>query len=693
MTIAIKMAGDWTLHILSAPFGSPSRKDAHGDWFSPTTDFAREYYGLPPVVYYHGYDESGRQSRTPHYIGKTTKFWIDHEGGWHEVELDPTKQHARLVRDAALKGQAAASPGTAEHLIRRSANGHLDHWPILEVSVFETTNGKRPANPRAVALPAIKAIYEEAGLSLPDDIEAPEADPQGASARGNATSHNDNHPNLETTSMTEEEMNALIEKRIAEREAAAKAAADAEALVQKRIADEVEAKTAAIKADMEKQVAAGRRLPFGGGNQAPAQTKFSDVAKYDNNDLADQAVMVTVLDAARRGGRSVNGVSASAIKALAIKAIEDTSVFGHRTRHALKAAGLDINPMSNAIKADELNQADLTSYGDEWVGQSFSDVMWMGIRESAKVAMKFPTVEIPQGSESIHIPLEATPPTFYNVAGASDLNATTGRPDATIPASKLGTDKKLVDTAKLGARTVWQTELEEDSLIPWLNELRRQMTEEAGVVLDHVCIDGDTVLTANTNINHIAGTPNAAAAYTTFNGLRKLALITNTANARDGGTAAFEDVVQTMKLLGTNGIAALDASKCSAIIDPLLNWKLLELLMATPNYNIVTVRADGVRVINVAGYDVIVTAAMHRAAANCQTNTAGKIDQTVTANNTKSGIVGVRWDQWRMAMKRPVTVKVSEYPEADSNQIVMTMRLKLHNRDTEGAAYTYNLTV
>jgi hypothetical protein len=99
-----------------------------------------------------------------------------------------------------------------------------------------------------------------------------------------------------------------------------------------------------------------------------------------------------------------------------------------------------------------------------------------------------------------------------------------------------------------------------------------------------------------------------------------------------------------------------------------------------------------VRVINVAGYEVIVTEAMHRASANRLANAVGKVDQTTPANNTKSAIVGVRWDQWRMAFKRRMTMEVSRYPESDANQITCLMRVKLHARDTEGSSVSYNLS-
>lgn len=693
MTIAIKTAGAWTLHVLSAPFGSSTKKDRHGDYFDIKTDFAFEHYGLPPAVYYHGFDDNGRQSHRPYYVGKTTKYWIDGQGLWYEVVLDPAKPYAKRVYDAALKGQAVTSPGTIEHLMRRSPDGHLDHWPILEVSVFETTNGKRPANPRAVALPAIKAIYEEAGLSLPDDIEAPEADPQGASARGNATSHNDNHLNLETTSMTEEELNALFEKRFAEREAAAKAAADAEAAVQKRIADEVEAKTAAIKADMEKQAAASRRLPFGGGNQAPVQAQFSDVAKYDNLNLADHSAMLSILDAATFAKRSRNGASDAAYKAFAIKAAEDQTVVGERARNAIKAANPTLDLRS--IKANEINRADLTSYGAEWVSDAWSNQLWEKIRLDSQVIPNLPAVEVPQGADSITIPVDSASISFYKVAAAADLNSTTGRPDATVPASRKGTTNKILTVSKIGGRCVFDGELEEDSLIPWVAQVRADMEREGMEVVESAVIDGDSATGATTNINDIGNLSTQAATnyWLMIDGFRKLALVTNTANSRDGGTLALDDFLETVKLMGAAGINALDRSKVGMIIDPLTYYKALTLTQVSTRDLFSNPTIEGGQLTSLYGYQLITSANMNRLATNRLSNGSGKVDQTTPANNTKGSILSVRWDQWRFGYKRRWTMEVERFADSDANQIVMLSRVGLQYRDTEASAVSYNLTV
>jgi len=94
------------------------------------------------------------------------------DGVWYRVVLDKAQKLAERVWEAAQKGMAAASSGTIEHLSRIAKDGEILEWPMGELSLFETDTGKQPSNTYAVALPAMKAVYAAAGISLPDGIDA-----------------------------------------------------------------------------------------------------------------------------------------------------------------------------------------------------------------------------------------------------------------------------------------------------------------------------------------------------------------------------------------------------------------------------------------------------------------------------------------------------------------------------------------
>ncbi len=548
-------------------------------------------------------------------------------------------------------------------------------------------------------MPVLKAVYAQAGLTLPDDIDGvandgPEAgaksEQHSAPAVASEAAKTMNTNTLSAEDIMElDQINAAVAAALKAREDAAKAEQDRAAAEQARIDAAVKAATDAQAAQFADD-AAKRRLPGWTPGNAPAVGQFGNIAKFDDLDADDLAILTGLLNAAKSANKS-NGPSEDLRKALAIRIAEktgDEDAQYRASKSAMKAAGM-------SLKSDELNRSTLASYGDEWIGVAYSTQLWDKIRLATPVAGKIPTVVVPQGSESIIIPLNSTSPTFYKVAQAADLAANPGRPSVTYTASRLSTGSQTLTPAKLGAAINYTGELEEDSLIPWVTELRRDLTNEAAEILDHVIIDGDTDLTATTNINNIGGTPAATAVYTLFNGFRKLALITNTANARSAGTLDIDDFLETVKLLGLAGKNAADRNAVSFILGMWTHWKTLSLpeVKTRDSYAMPTI--EGGVLSSLFGYEVIASANMHRANQDAtyglKANTAGKVDLNTAANNTTGSILAVRWDQWRLGYKRRMTFEVQRDAISDSTVIVVNMRVGLIYRDTEASAISYNV--
>jgi len=418
----------------------------------------------------------------------------------------------------------------------------------------------------------------------------------------------------------------------------------------------------------------------------------TDHWKYDNLDAGDLAFMIGTLDAAKRDGRSRRGPQTAAYKALALRLdSEESRKYESLTvaRGAMKSAG---------IKANEINQSTLASYGDEWVGVAYSGQLWESIRHATFALAKLPSMEVPPGAESVVIPLESTDPIWYKVAQAASLSANPGGvPTNTVTASGLGTANNTLTLGKMGARVLWTGELEEDAVLPYVAQLRQQLAVSAGEYLDHVVIDGDTETGASTNINDIAGTPAGAEAFLILNGFRKSPLVTTTANSRDGGVLTIEDYLETIKLMGQQGRNALDQSKVSFIVDPSTHWKSLELAEVKTQDVFGNPTIENGRLMNIWGYEVINSAHMHKANADATygglANSAGKLDLDTASNNTLGVILAVRWDQWQFGWRRRMTIETTRVPAADSTEIVALMRFGMVQRDTEASAISYNLTV
>lgn len=178
--LAVKVAGDWELDVLAVPFHI---RDSDGQWFDEHTDIMPDTFSTPLVVYQHGVAQGakGLQDR-PVILGKslpgTLKKMTD---GWHvRILLDKAVKYAKDIMEAAKHGAVAVSSGSIAHLARldiggkliqyeKSRPGRIAVWALGEISLWERGNGNmKPANPFAVALPVMKAMYREAGLPFPE---------------------------------------------------------------------------------------------------------------------------------------------------------------------------------------------------------------------------------------------------------------------------------------------------------------------------------------------------------------------------------------------------------------------------------------------------------------------------------------------------------------------------------------------
>lgn len=682
----VKAAGDWELDVLANPYGGPDMgRDRDGEKFTPATKFHEDKIPYPPVVYYHGYGDDKRPMGEPEFIGKSIKRWVDARGVWYRVTLDRANQFAKRVWEAAQRGAARASTGVvlATHRINQST-GEILSWLNGEISIFETDTGKRPANGYAVAIPALKAVYAKASIIFPEEIE-PEAEATGANSAAPAAVIKAGHtqPPSQGVIMSEE-IKAAVAAALAEE----RARQDQERKQEDEKQATIKAAVEAEREKWEKSAAAGRRLPLGEVN-APYIGKFGATRKFDNLDPGDNALLIEVLNARQKFGQG-NGPSEGALQALAHKLESDKTDVYESARNEMKAVGL---------KANELNHSTQAGYGDEWVGVAYSTRMWEAVRAKSFVGERLmaSAIEVPPGHESMNIPLEGADPTFYKVAQATANNATTGIPDATVTASKVATGQKSLTLVKMGARTVWSGEMEEDSLIPFIANLRRQLEIGAAENFESAVIDGDTATGATTNINDIAGTPAGTEVFMLVDGFRKLALVTNTANSRSNGALTAESFLETVKLMGLAGKNAFDKQDTEFIVDPHTNWKALVLPEVKTRDVFSSPTIENGLLTGIYGYKVNTSYFMHYANQDAtygyKANTAGKLDLDTAANNTTGAILAVKFSQWQMGLRRRLTLETQRIPQADATQIVALMRFGLAYRDTEASAISYNVSL
>jgi hypothetical protein len=708
---AVKAVGDWELEVCAVPFGA----DGDEQTFDANANYMLDAFASPVITYHHGIlpGKTGAQ-QDPVIIGKTLSVEKRKDGIYLRVLLDKTVEFAKRVWEAAKKGLAVASSDSIAHLARldiggklipydKSRPGRIAVWPLAGVSLWDKVAGNfLPASPRALALPAMKAIYEKARIDFPvipseqDDNATANIPAGGAQGAVNAPERTGSEAAVKANNllqgdidMDEKEVKTVVASAVAD---AMKAQGEANALAQKAETD----RQAIIAAEVAKQVdaykaeaAKGRRLPMGDG--APFVAQFGDTWKYDNLSPGELGLVIDVLNASGKGKPS-----AAAIKALAIKLVEDKRDFGQPelgpgySLAAMKAAGID--PAAVKTEGDPLYTGG-TTQGAYWLGTAYARELWGVLRAEANIVAKIPSVVIPDGFPAEAFPLEGTDPTWYGVSETSAGDSTLKVPAATVTSSQITTPaQRTLSVKKIGARVLYTGEMVEDALISFVPQLRSQIITSGKEQLEHLIIDGDTTTTALTNINDI-GNSSVVTAGTLFlqlDGLRHCAL---TNNSRAGGALDEDDYLETMWLMDTAGLAGADMAKCAFVIDPNVYKK--SLMMASVKTKDVWANAtleDGV-LTRLWGYSIFPSWFMHFKSATRKSNSAGKVDQTTVANNAYGAIMAVRWDQWKFGYKRQMTIETTRIANADAWEIVALARLGLQSRSTSASSITYGLTV
>ena len=352
--------------------------------------------------------------------------------------------------------------------------------------------------------------------------------------------------------------------------------------------------------------------------------------------------------------------------------------FGNALAHKVRREGL------SATKADELSHSTQAGFGDEWVPELWSGQIWQRARQENAILPLFQAIEMP--SNPFELPTEGTDPTVYFVPETSDEAQLSLGSGNTIPESKIGTGKVQLNAKKLALRVGFSSELVEDSVVPVLAIYREQAMRAITDSIDHVLLNGDTA--GNSNINSNGRSPNANSRSKAFNGLRKLALVSNSAgrvNANGGPTLALLRSVR-FKLAPRH---AVRPAELAWIVDGGSYAKLLglsEFLTMEKAGPLATARSGQIGIMD--GAPVIVSAEMP-----LSDGAAGKVNGTTATSNTKGTALCVCRAGWFVGYRRRIAVSLDYLPYYDSYQLTATVRLAFVSFDTDVAAALTNITV
>lgn len=147
----LKETEDATIYrVLVTPFGSPERKDLHGEFFHAETDFGDN---IGVNVKYAMYEHLMNAKANPHMpsdkqiIGKATFAEVDEWGRWFDFEVKRALEYHDYIRqlvDLGLMGASSQAYSGGKSL-DASVPGKINRWIESEVSMTPT-----PASPDTI---------------------------------------------------------------------------------------------------------------------------------------------------------------------------------------------------------------------------------------------------------------------------------------------------------------------------------------------------------------------------------------------------------------------------------------------------------------------------------------------------------------------------------------------------------------
>lgn len=719
---ALKGLNDWRIGGYLVVFGDPTRRDSYGEYFTQGTDFGLEKYRNQPVLYHHGQNDQMVCS-----IGVIDTLKIDGYGVYAEAQLDgnhedPTiRQYARTAYTQVTTGKLFWSSGSAGHLVRNTEDGEITQWWIVEGSLTPKPAEQSGRTQVSALRAAMKHMLDETPLTLEETSETDSREPMAIETTSRVStvrSRKHRGKTMSTKMDSVQVLNALdavgslddatklaIIREMAALEAGEEMAEgeppamNAEDMPPTPPAapppqDPIASRSSdpkAIAAEVLKRMRSepAPALPAGGG-QNPMKSPLNSIqvrSKYHDLSAVDMAYMYEWRSgmAARSGGK----IAAPDIKFLRETLDKTQKVLSYES----SAKSLDIDyKQANRILAIKDNELDNTASAGqilEWIPTIWSSELWRRVRVDNEVASSFRTVEMP--SNPYNLPIESTDPTVsYVPETTNEAQLTLASSANPIPDSVVGSGKVTLTAKKLALRVGFSSEAEEDSIIPFIPQLREQGMRAMANAVDNVLLNGDTSTTINTNINLIDGTPTATDKYLIFSGLLKNALVTTSGQSVNLNNSA--PTLATIRLLrsklqSTLNVYGLRPDDLVMFVDPYTWFKMLsidEINSWLNNGRNATVNNGMLP--NIDGIPIFPSQEMALA------NTAGKISGTA-ANNLYGRISMSAKSGWTVGYRRQITTNVDYLSYYDSYQFTATLRLAFINKDGYASAVAYGVNV
>lgn len=693
-------------------FTSDKDRDSYGEYFTANTDYGLERYRNQPVLYHHGQNDALVTA-----IGVMDTIRVDSYGVYAEAQLDvnhedPTvRDYARTAYSQVNAGKLFWSSGSANHLVRLTENGEITQWWIVEGSLTPKPAEYQGRTQVEVLRAATKALLDDHAAIEAATLKEPEAPKKPNFRRkGKIMSMKMDMASVMSV-LNSANMEDAAKWELAQAFAAADAGGDevtevmAEGEEPAAMPPEPPAEPIAAAAPRSQataqetarlileamRAAPAKPLPAGGGsNPAAPRTPANQIVvrtKYHDLSPVDMSYMHEWRSGMARYGKGVTAPDEKFNKELLDKTKKALAY--DSTRSALNLHHEDANRIL-AIKDNELDNTASAGQILEWIPTIWSSELWRRVRLDNEVASQFRTIEMP--SNPYNLPIESTDPTVYLVPETTNEAQLTLASSANpTPDSVVASGKVQLNAKKLGLRVGFSSEAEEDSIIPFIPQLREQGIRALANAVDNVLLNGDTDATINTNINSIDGTPGATAKYLIFNGILKNALVTTAGQSLDMNNT--KPTLASIRLLRSKLQSALNVyglrpDDLVMFVDPYTWFTMLSIdeINAWLNNGRNATVNNGM-LPNIDGIPVFPSQEMGLA------NSAGKVATTTPANNLYGRIAMAAKMGWTIGYRRQVQTNVDYLSYYDSYQFTANLRLAFVNKDGYASAAAYEINV
>ena len=157
--MAIKSLGNDRVGGYAVLWGSDTKKDLTGEWFTPKTAELTAIYdtvGRLPFLYHHGLDSTLKTA----VIGVVDLLKADSIGLWYEAQLKLADEYGEYVKKLLADGKLKTSSQTFAVARQVNKSGEIERWPIVEITATPA-----PAEYRMQPIELLKSAYQEIGCT------------------------------------------------------------------------------------------------------------------------------------------------------------------------------------------------------------------------------------------------------------------------------------------------------------------------------------------------------------------------------------------------------------------------------------------------------------------------------------------------------------------------------------------------